>query len=82
MSAYERLILNLPTRDMTALRALAAHDAMTMTAVARQAIQLYCVVSRRLRAGDDLAFVNGDRRELVELVGLGLGGDASAGTDT
>lgn len=63
------LTLNLSEKEMAALDALAADKDMSKTAVMRQALRLYQLVSHRVAAGERMYF-SGDDQRICEFVGI------------
>jgi predicted transcriptional regulator len=64
------LTLNLPQREADVLEELAAEQAMSKTAVMRQALRLYQMVHVRAKEGEQLAFTK--EGKLVPVVVIGL----------
>ena len=68
----ETMTLNMPSREMRALEALAEHHGMSKTAVMRQALRVYQLIHTRLRDGETMHF-SGDKDRLVMIASVGLG---------
>ena len=64
------MTLNLTDAEMTALDRLSAEKDMTKTAVLRQALRLYQLISERLKAGEKLFLEDDIAKEKKELVVL------------
>lgn len=69
MPAKKTMTLNLSEKEMAALEALAADKDMSKTAVMRQALRLYQLVSHRVAAGERMYF-SGDDQRMCEFVGI------------
>ncbi len=69
MPADKMMTLNLSEKEMAALEALAAEKDMSKTAVMRQALRLYQLVSHRIAAGERM-FFSGDEKRMCEFVGI------------
>ena len=68
----ETMTLNMPSREMRALEALAEHHGMSKTAVMRQALRLYQLIHVRICDGETMHFSgDGDRPTMIAAVGLG-----------
>ena len=73
MSAQtETMTLNLHSREMVALEALAEHHGMSKTAVLRQALRVYQLIHKRLQDGETIHF-SGDGERAALFVGVGIG---------
>ncbi|MEO6803182.1 MAG: transcriptional regulator [Granulicella sp.] len=64
------MTLNLTDAEMTALEQLSADKDVSKTAVLRQALRLYQVVSIRLQLGEKLFFEDVESKDKMELVVL------------
>lgn len=70
MNAKKTMTLNLTEPEMAALEELCAEKDMSKTAVLRQALRLYQLVSVRLKVGEKLFFEDEKSKEKKELVVL------------
>lgn len=70
MNAKKTMTLNLTEPEMAALEELCAEKDMSKTAVLRQALRLYQLVSVRLKVGEKLFFEDEKAKEKKELVVL------------
>lgn len=70
MNAKKTMTLNLTSAEMAALEELCVEKDMSKTAVLRQALRLYQLVSARLRVGDKLFFEDEAAKEKKEVVVL------------
>jgi hypothetical protein len=70
MNAKKTMTLNLTEPEMAALEELCAEKDMSKTAVLRQALRLYQLVSARLKVGEKLFFEDEAAKEKKELVVL------------
>ena len=70
MGTKRTLTLNLTDAEMTVLERLSAEKDMSKTAVLRQALRLYQVITVRLQDGEKLIFENELTKEKKELVVL------------
>jgi hypothetical protein len=70
MNAKRTMTLNLTEPEMAALEELCAEKDMSKTAVLRQALRLYQLVSVRLKVGEKLFFEDEKAKEKKELVVL------------
>jgi hypothetical protein len=70
MSGKKTMTLNLTDGEMAALERLSADKDVSKTAVLRQALRLYQVVSVRLELGEKLFFEGADSKDKKELVVL------------
>lgn len=61
--------LELSDKESAALRALAAEQGMSETAVMRQALRHYQLVHERMKAGETFSF-SGDAGRAAEFIGL------------
>jgi hypothetical protein len=59
----------LPEREWQALEKLAAEKDMSKTAIMRQALRLYQLVSHRVMSGERMYF-SGDEKRAMEFIGL------------
>jgi predicted transcriptional regulator len=67
--ADKTMTLNLSEKEMAVLDGLAAEKEMSKTAIMRQALRLYQLVTIRLNAGEQMIF-SGDEQRRVEFIGL------------
>ena len=70
MTAKKTMTLNLTDSEMQALEQLSHEKDVTKTAILRQALRLYQVISVRLQLGEKLFFedsISKDKKELVVL---------------
>lgn len=67
--AEKTMTLNLSEKEMTVLEGLAADKEMSKTAIMRQALRLYQLVTLRLNAGEQM-FFSGDDQRRIEFIGL------------
>jgi predicted transcriptional regulator len=67
--AEKTMTLNLSEKEMAVLDGLAAEKEMSKTAIMRQALRLYQLVTIRLNAGEQLIF-SGDEQRRIEFIGL------------
>lgn len=67
--ADKTMRLNLSEREMAALDALATDKGMSKTAIMRQALRLYQLVDKRLKAGERMMF-SGDDQRVIEFIGI------------
>lgn len=70
MNAKKTMTLNLTEPEMAALEELCTERDMSKTAVLRQALRLYQLVSARLKVGEKLFFEDEAAKEKKELVVL------------
>ena len=70
MSAKKTMTLNLTGPEMAALEALSAEKDVSKTAILRQALRLYQVISVRLQLGEKLFFEDASSKDKKELVVL------------
>lgn len=70
MAAKRTMTLNLTEAEMAALERLSAERDMSKTAVLRQALRLYQVITTRLQGGEKLFFEDEIAKEKKELVVL------------
>lgn len=70
MSAKRTMTLNLTEAEMDVLEQLSSEKDMSKTAVLRQALRLYQVITARLRVGEKLFFEDDIAKEKKELVVL------------
>lgn len=61
----QTMTLNLPDAEMAYIEARAAECDMSKTAVVRQAVRLYQLVTERLKAGETLRFSGDLEREAL-----------------
>lgn len=61
--------LNLSEREMAALEQLSTDHELSKTAVMRQALRLYQLVTKRLSDGERM-FFTGDEQRQIEFIGL------------
>lgn len=67
--ADKTMTLNLSEKEMTALEALATEKDLSKTAVMRQALRLYQLVSHRIGTGERMYF-SGDDQRTAEFIGI------------
>lgn len=70
MSAKRTMTLNLTEAEMAVLEQISNEKDMSKTAVLRQALRLYQVITARLRSGEKLFFEDELAKEKKELVVL------------
>ena len=70
MSTKKTMTLNLTDADMATLETLSAEKDVSKTAILRQALRLYQVISARLQLGEKLFFEDTASKERTELVVL------------
>ena len=70
MSTKRTMTLNLTDSEMAALEALSAEKDVSKTAILRQALRLYQVISVRLQLGEKLFFEDAGTKDKKELVVL------------
>lgn len=70
MSTKRTMTLNLTDAEMEALEHLSDEREMSKTAVLRQALRLYQVITVRIRSGEKLFFEDEIAKEKKELVVL------------
>lgn len=70
MASKRTMTLNLTEAEMTALEHLSTEKDMSKTAVLRQALRLYQVISTRMQTGERLFFEDDIAKEKKELVVL------------
>lgn len=70
MSTKRTMTLNLTDAEMEALEQLSTEKDMTKTAVLRQALRLYQLITARLQIGEKLFFEDVVAKEKKELVVL------------
>jgi hypothetical protein len=70
MTVKRTMTLNLTEAEMNVLERLSAEKDMSKTAVLRQALRLYQVITARLRVGEKLYFEDEIAKEKKELVVL------------
>jgi hypothetical protein len=70
MSAKRTMTLNLTEAEMDVLEQLSSEKDMSKTAVLRQALRLYQVITARLRVGEKFFFEDDIAKEKKELVVL------------
>lgn len=68
MTTKRTMTLNLTDAEMEALEQLSTEKDMTKTAVLRQALRLYQVITARLQIGEKLFFEDVVAKEKKELV--------------
>jgi len=68
MNAKKTMTLNLTDAEMRVLEELSARKELTKTAVIRQALRLYQMISARIEKGEKLLFENDVTREKAELM--------------
>jgi predicted transcriptional regulator len=68
MTTKRTMTLNLTDAEMAALEQLSTEKDMTKTAVLRQALRLYQVITARLQIGEKLFFEDVVAKEKKELV--------------
>lgn len=73
MGKKSTMTLNLSDREMAVVEELAAQAELSKTAVIRQALRLYQLVSIRIRAGETMTF-SGDKERIALFVGPGFEG--------
>jgi hypothetical protein len=70
MTAKRTMTLNLTDTEMEALESMSVEKDVSKTAILRQALRLYQVISVRLNLGEKLFFedaISKDKKELVVL---------------
>ena len=70
MTAKRTMTLNLTDTEMAALESMSVEKDVSKTAILRQALRLYQVISVRLNLGEKLFFedaISKDKKELVVL---------------
>jgi hypothetical protein len=70
MAAKRTMTLNLTDTEMEALESMSVEKDVSKTAILRQALRLYQVISVRLNLGEKLFFedaISKDKKELVVL---------------
>lgn len=70
MTTKKTMTLNLTEAEMAVLEELCVEKDMSKTAVLRQALRLYQLISARLREGDKLFFEDEKAKEKKEVVVL------------
>jgi hypothetical protein len=70
MAAKKTMTLNLTDAEMLALDELSEKKDLSKTAVMRQALRLYQIVSIRIERGDKLFFEDEAKKEKAEVVVL------------
>lgn len=70
MNPKRTMTLNLTDTEMRALERLSSEKDMTKTAVLRQALRLYQLISERLKSGEKLFLEDEIAKEKKELVVL------------
>lgn len=70
MSTKRTMTLNLTEAEMDVLEQLSSEKDMSKTAVLRQALRLYQVITARLRVGEKFFFEDDIAKEKKELVVL------------
>jgi hypothetical protein len=70
MAAKKTMTLNLTDAEMAALEALSVEKDVSKTAILRQALRLYQVISVRLQLGEKLFFEDTGTKDKKELVVL------------
>ncbi len=70
MSSKKTMTLNLTDAEMAALEQLSAEKDVSKTAILRQALRLYQVISVRLQLGEKLFFEDAESKDKKELVVL------------
>jgi len=70
MAGKKTMTLNLTEAEMVALERLSTEKDMSKTAVLRQALRLYQVISVRMQVGERLFFEDDIAKEKKELVVL------------
>lgn len=68
----QTMTLNLPDAEMAYVEARAAECDMSKTAVVRQALRLYQLVTERAKAGEQMHF-SGDAERVALFIGPGFG---------
>lgn len=69
MATASTMTLNLSEKEMAALDALASDKDVSKTQILRQALRLYQLVDKRIKAGEKMMF-SGDRQRTIDFVGL------------
>ena len=70
MASKKTMTLNLTDAEMAALEALSVEKDVSKTAILRQALRLYQVISVRLQLGEKLFFEDVGTKDKKELVVL------------
>jgi hypothetical protein len=65
------LTLNITAEEFEALENMALENGMSKTAVLRQAIRIYQIISRRMKDGETMSF-SGDKERAIQFIGIGL----------
>lgn len=65
------MTLNLSEREMEVLDQLSLEQEMSKTALIRQALRVYQMISERMKAGETMSF-SGDKERAVLFVGPGF----------
>lgn len=69
MATATTMTLNMSEKEMAALDAMASDKDVSKTQIMRQALRLYQLVDKRIKAGEKLMF-SGDKQRVIEFVGL------------
>lgn len=65
------LTLNITAEEFEALENMALENGMSKTAVLRQALRMYQMISRRMKDGETMSF-SGDKGRTIQFIGIGL----------